>query len=147
MEATYSKDKERLQQDNKEIQNCFSKIQSRESQFQNDIRKKEKDLQQLKEQLRKCQNDKNSSNWKNSFEIVNQLEASGTLVISLNADHEFSSLISKVQEDKFQKLLADNEILKEGLMSVHKEINEMLAVRKEIFLRRKKIEYGGDSSD
>lgn len=56
-------------------------------------------------------------------------------------------MISRENEEIRSKLLRENDILKESLSSLHKELQDMLNIRKEIYIRRRKIEMGEDYTD
>ena len=47
-------------------------------------------------------------------------------------------------EEINKKLQIENETLKDNLMRIHQELNDILAIRKEIFIKRRKIDYGDD---
>ena len=51
----------------------------------------------------------------------------------------------KKWEDVNKKLQLENETLKDHLSRIHQELNEILSIRKEVYLRRRKIDYGEDS--
>ncbi len=51
-------------------------------------------------------------------------------------------MVAKMYEDVHLKLVTENTMLKDAFQSIQREIGEMLAVRKEVFMRRKKIEFG-----
>lgn len=68
-------------------------------------------------------------------------------MVLVNGDHEFQSMMTKGFEDLRQKLVSENQVLKDNLAQIHKDLNDMLQVRKEIYIRRKKIEMGEEYSD
>ena len=80
---------------------------------------------------------------RNTFEVSQKLEQHGPTIV-LNSDHEFSTIIARSYDEVHARLITENSLLKDSLTNLHKEINEMLAVRKEIFMRRRKIELGND---
>ena len=47
-------------------------------------------------------------------------------------------------EEINKKLQIENETLKDNLMRINQELNDILAIRKEIFIKRRKIDYGDD---
>ncbi|EAS03387.1 afadin- and alpha-actinin-binding protein (macronuclear) [Tetrahymena thermophila SB210] len=145
-ERDYRDEKEKLNSQLRDITLQYSKIVNRETQFNNEFRKKDTMIKQLQDQIKKYQQEKNIS-YQNNFEMTNKLDKVGPNIYAANADHEFSMMITRENEEIRQKLLRENDILKESLSSLHKELQDMLNIRKEIYIRRRKIELGEDYID
>jgi len=44
-------------------------------------------------------------------------------------------------------LLKENEILKESLAGLHKELNDMITIRRDVYVRRRKMEMGEEYAE
>ena len=53
-------------------------------------------------------------------------------------------MITKGYEEIHNKMIMENEMLRESLALIQKELNEIMNQRKEIYLKRKRIEFGDD---
>jgi hypothetical protein len=51
-------------------------------------------------------------------------------------------MVSRQYDQVVEKLVEENKMLSEGLMNIHKEMGEILATRKECYLRKKRINLG-----
>ncbi len=56
-------------------------------------------------------------------------------------------MISNSYEEIRNRLLAENELLREALGSIQKELYEILEQKKEIFLKRRRIELGEENNN
>ena len=56
-------------------------------------------------------------------------------------------MISNGYEDTRNRLLAENELLRESLGTIQKELVEILEQKKEFFFKRRKIELGDENKD
>ena len=56
-------------------------------------------------------------------------------------------MISNGYEDTRNRLLAENELLRESLGTIQKELVEILEQKKEFFFKRRKIELGEENKD
>jgi hypothetical protein len=63
----------------------------------------------------------------------------------VNSEHEFSQMIARTYDEVHARLVQELNLVKDAMQNLHREIGEMLAVRKEVYIRRKKIETGGSS--
>lgn len=64
----------------------LAKSQGKEQQFKNEMKKRDQTITQLQESIRKMQGDK-SIQYKNSFEVVQELEQTGPFLYYVNAEH------------------------------------------------------------
>lgn len=44
-------------------------------------------------------------------------------------------------------MLKENEILKESLAGLHKELNDMITIRRDVYVRRRKMEMGEEYAE
>ena len=56
-------------------------------------------------------------------------------------------MISNSYEDIRNRLIAENDLLREALASVQKELFEILEQKKELFFKRRRIELGEDNKE
>lgn len=48
-------------------------------------------------------------------------------------------------EEINNKLQKENEGLRENLIKIHNELNEILQIRKDVFIKRRKIDFGDEN--
>ena len=65
---------------------------------------------------------------------------SGPYIFAANGEHEFSVMVQKTYDEINSKLRLENDYLKESLANLNQELNEIMNIRKEIYIRRKKLE-------
>lgn len=56
-------------------------------------------------------------------------------------------MITKGYEEIHNRLLGENEILRQNLATVQKELVDLMNLKKELFFKRRRIEYGDDMKD
>ena len=148
----FNLERTKLNETVRDTQAQFNKIFSRETQYQNEFRKRDTQYNQLKDQLKKLQGDKGLANAKPMKELTGKLQFSNGSGTPQNdaqqgfgqLSSEFTRQISVKYEEQMKILIDQNQMLVQSLQSIQREMNEMLAVRKEVFLRRKRIEMGQD---
>eukprot|EP01017_Pseudomicrothorax_dubius_P038985 TRINITY_DN5925_c0_g3_i2.p1 TRINITY_DN5925_c0_g3~~TRINITY_DN5925_c0_g3_i2.p1 ORF type:complete len:488 (+),score=172.57 TRINITY_DN5925_c0_g3_i2:100-1563(+) len=141
-EKTAREEREKLLTEKEELRKQLAAIQGREGQFICELRKRDNQYKALQDQLKKIP-DKGIT-YKNSIELSNVIEAKGPVLFSGNSDNEFTYMITKGYEEVHNKLLSENEVLRESLAAVQRELNEIVAARREMYLRRRRIEHGDE---
>lgn len=121
------------------------KLQNKEVQYQHELKNKDNTFKKLQDQLKRY-TEKNIT-YKNGIEITNTLEVKGPVLFSGNSDSDFTKLISNANEDVRNRLLAENEMLRESLAAIQRELGDILEQKKEIFFRRRKIELGEENRE
>ncbi|CAD8095959.1 unnamed protein product [Paramecium sonneborni] len=132
----------KLMLEREDLQKQLSKLQSRSSQFEHELKQRDLDIQKLKEHLKKQQN---SKSYKNCLEVTQPIEQEGPSVFASNGEYEFSQLVMKKWEEVNNKLLKENEQLRENLVKIHNELGEILQIRRNVYIKRKKIDFGNES--
>ena len=56
-------------------------------------------------------------------------------------------MITKGYEEIHNRLLAENEILRQNLATIQKDLVELMNLKKELFFRRRKVEYGDEMKE
>jgi len=56
-------------------------------------------------------------------------------------------MISNTYDDIRNRLVTENELLREALTSIQRELSEILEQKKEIFLKRRRIEIGDENKE
>lgn len=135
----YNKDREELLKD-------MGKLQSKETQYLHELRKKDMLYKTLQDTIKKSHLDKGIA-YRNSFEVSAPLESNGPNLFDGKADSEFTSLITRNFDTLQEKLLQENEYYKDSLMAIHRELLEIVSVRKELFMKRRRIETGEENPD
>lgn len=83
--------------------------------------------------------------YKNSLEVTQPLEQTGPSIIAVNGEHEFSQKVMKRWETKNVQLQRENEQMRENLLRINNELNEILAIRRDVFVKRRKIDFGDEN--
>jgi len=121
------------------------KLQGRDTQYAHEIRNRDQTLKKLQDQMKKF-TDKNTT-FKNAFEMTSVLENKGPILFSGNSESEFTKMISNSYEDIRNRLIVENDLLREALTSIQKELFEILEQKKELFFKRRRIELGEDNKE
>ncbi|CAD8181007.1 unnamed protein product [Paramecium pentaurelia] len=125
-----------------DLQKQLSKLQSRSTQFEHELKQRDLEIQKLKDHIKKQQA---SKNYKNSLEITQPIEQGGPSVFAANGEYEFSQLVMKKWEEVNNKLLRENEQLRENLVKIHNELGEILQIRRDVYIKRRKIDFGDEN--
>lgn len=75
--------------------------------------------------------------FRNSFEVLQQLQSFGPTIVLLNADHEYNQVVARTMEENYLEITKENQYLKDCLQGVQKELTAVLELKKEV-LRRKR---------
>lgn len=87
----------KLTQERDDLSKQLAKSVGKEQQFKNELKKRDQTIAQLQESMKKLQSDKGVV-YKNSFEVVQELEQTGPFLYYVNAEHEFGQLVQKNYE-------------------------------------------------
>ena len=124
-----------------------------------EIRGRDNNYKKLQDQLKKA-TDKNLI-FRNNFEMTSTLESKGPILFSGNvgtlkeiksnlcfqSESEFTKMISSGYEEIRNRLLAENELLREALAQIQRELFDILEQKKELFFKRRRIELGDENRD
>lgn len=83
--------------------------------------------------------------FKNGFEVMQQLQHYGPTVIMMNADHEYNQLVARTMEENYLEITKENQYYKDCLISIQKELQAVLEVKREVLRRRRGYDSDLDS--
>ncbi|CAD8171925.1 unnamed protein product [Paramecium octaurelia] len=132
----------KLMAEKEDYQKQLSKLQSRSTQFEHELKQRDLEIQKIKEHIKKQQS---SKTYKNSLEITQPIEQGGPSLFAANGEYEFSQVVMKKWEEVNNKLLRENEQLRENLIKIHNELGEILQIRREVYIKRRKIDFGDEN--
>ncbi|CAK59020.1 unnamed protein product (macronuclear) [Paramecium tetraurelia] len=132
----------KLMLEREDLQKQLSKLQSRSTQFEHELKQRDLEIQKLKDHIKKQQA---SKTYKNSLEMTQPIEQGGPSVFAANGEYEFSQLVMKKWEEVNNKLLRENEQLRENLVKIHTELGEILQIRRDVYIKRRKIDFGDEN--
>ncbi|CAK89520.1 unnamed protein product (macronuclear) [Paramecium tetraurelia] len=132
----------KLMQEREDLQKQLSKLQSRSTQFEHEMKQRDLEIQKLKDHIKK---QSASKTFKNSLEMTQNLEQGGPSIFAANGEYEFSQLVMKKWEEINNKLLRENEQLRENLVKIHNELGEILQIRRDVYIKRRKIDFGDEN--
>ena len=132
IEKKSKNEREKIILEKDEINKQFSKNLYKESQLQHELRKKETEVNRIKEQMRKSIVEKNSKN-SNNFEIVNNFQSLKEFQKN-NEFNEYSVQISKKYEKSIKKLLSENQEMRNTLIKLQNDLNSIFRDQKDGFV-------------
>ncbi|CAD8096266.1 unnamed protein product [Paramecium sonneborni] len=141
-EKTQKEQINKLMLEREDLQKQLYKLQSRSTQFEHELKQRDLEIQKLKEYFKKQQT---SKSYKNCLEVTQTIEQGGPSVFAANGEYEFSQLVMKKWEEVNNKLLRENEQLRENLVKIHYELGEILQIRRDVFIKRRKLDFGNDN--
>ncbi|CAD8195024.1 unnamed protein product [Paramecium octaurelia] len=132
----------KLMLEREDLQKQLSKLQSRSTQFEHEMKQRDLEIQKLKDHIKK---QSASKTFKNSLEVTQTIEQGGSSIFAANGEYEFSQLVMKKWEEINNKLLRENEQLRENLVKIHNELGEILQIRRDVYIKRRKIDFGDEN--
>lgn len=75
--------------------------------------------------------------YKNSFEVMHQLQSYGPSVIMMNADHEYNQVVARTMEENYLEITRENQYYRDCLQSIQKELQGVLEVKREVLRKRR----------
>lgn len=64
--------------------------------------------------------------YKNSFEVMHQLQSYGPSIIMMNADHEYNQVVARTMEENYLEITRENQYYRDCLQSIQKELQTVL---------------------
>ena len=68
-------------------------------------------------------------NFKNNFEVMQQLQTYGPTFIMVNSDHEYNQMVAKTMEDNYTQIANENQFYKDTLQNIQKELQTVLDLK------------------
>lgn len=106
-------------------------------------RKQEQTIKSLQEKIGRGQD---KGGFKNSFEVMQQLQAYGPTFIMMNADHEYNQMVAKTMEENYTQIANENQFYKDTLQNIQKELQTVLELKCEILRKRRGYDSELDSA-
>ena len=122
------------------------KIQNKETQYKHELRSKEVQISKLQETLKtRMFGEKKAGGqpFSANAEFLGSAMANPDFKFSkISGDSDFHLMISNDQEQRFKSMSEENSDLRECLKMLQREIMEIVQVKKDVFAKRFKAEYG-----
>lgn len=83
--------------------------------------------------------------YKNSFEVMQQLQTYGPSIIMMNADHEYNQVVARTMEENYLEITRENQHYRDTLQSIQRDLQAVLEVKREVLRRRRGYDSDLDS--
>jgi hypothetical protein len=100
----------------------------------------------IKSQQEKIARGQEKGGFRNSFEVMQQLQTYGPTFIMVNAEHEYNQMVAKTMEDNYAQIAQENQLLKDTLQHTHQELQTVLDLKCDILRRRRGYDSELDSA-
>lgn len=97
-------------------------------------RKQQQTIKSLQDKIGRGQE---KGGFKNSFEVMQQLQNYGPTFIMVNAEHEYNQMVAKTMEQNYTQIANENQYYKDTLQNIQKELQTVLELKCEILRRRR----------
>ena len=122
------------------------KIQNKETQYKHELRSKEVQISKLQETMKTRmfgEKKAGGQEFNSKAECLGPANPNADFKFSkISGDSDFHLMISKDQEARFKSMSEENADLRECLKMLQREIMEIVQVKKDVFAKRFKAEYG-----
>lgn len=139
--AKFKQEKDKLLTERDDLRKELAKLSHKDTRYQHDLKKKETNFAKLQEQLRKALGEKELP-VRNTIEVYGPLQQQGTLLYGKSGDSEFCYMISRGYEEAQNRLLAENQELRNALQLLQKELVEIMIQRREALHKKLATEVG-----
>eukprot|EP01022_Parablepharisma_sp_SALTPOND_P035112 TRINITY_DN9417_c0_g1_i8.p2 TRINITY_DN9417_c0_g1~~TRINITY_DN9417_c0_g1_i8.p2 ORF type:complete len:455 (+),score=60.42 TRINITY_DN9417_c0_g1_i8:6057-7421(+) len=137
-EERHKKERDRLVNEKEDLVKKYSHIQTQQSQYLNEIRKKDNELKRLQDQVLfwqqasiQTKGDK-AIKYKNGMEITRNLKSA--VGGKKTKENDFLVLITKGYEESLHELQAQTQALKDSFKTLQEELIQMAQARKDLFV-------------
>lgn len=141
--AKFKLEKDKLLTERDDLRRDLAKLSHKDIQYQHDLKKKETNFAKLQEQLRKALGEKDLP-VRNTIEVTGSLQQYGPRLYGKSGDSEFSYMISRGYEEAQNRLLVENQELRNAFQLLQKELIEIMKQRREALHKRLSAEAGED---
>jgi X breakpoint 2-interacting protein len=139
----FKQEKDKLLTERDDLRRELTKLTHKDTQYQHDLKKKETNFAKLQEQLRKALGEKDLP-VKNTIEVSGPLQQYGPRLYGKSGDSEFSYMISRGYEEAQNRLLVENQELRNAFQLLQKELVEIMKQRREALHKKLAAELGED---
>ncbi|CAG9313947.1 unnamed protein product [Blepharisma stoltei] len=126
----WKKEKEKLITERDEARKDIAKLQGREGHLFHEIKKKDSEIQRLKEQLRKVLGEKDLI-YQNHVDMTENLHSEGPKMFGQTGEGEFTFLVTRGYEENQASLLNENQELRSAFESLQRELHNIIKEKKE----------------
>lgn len=130
----WRKEKEKIISERDDLKKEVAKMIGKEGKMLHDSKKKDAQIEKMKEQLRRALGDKDLI-YSNSIDLIVPLRNIGPKVTTSSGEKEFVRLIVEGYDENQNYLLNENQDLRSALETIQKEMHFLMEERKEYVMK------------